>query len=87
MILKTISGLIGIDPSVEFTKDYFKKQRGIFDLRMKISPKSTLPTLEFPRYPQVFEYKYGFVPGLSILDLLFNVGPEAGNYLERLVVK
>jgi hypothetical protein len=33
------------------------------------------------RYAQVFESKFGFVPELSILDLLFNVGPEARLYL------
>ena len=32
--------------------------------------------LERP-YWQVFREKFGFVPGLSIMDLLFNEGPEA----------
>ncbi len=32
-------------------------------------------------YPQVFEHKYGFVGGLSGLDLLFNLGPEGVVYL------
>lgn len=30
-----------------------------------------------PPYPQVFEDRFGFVPHLSILDLLFCVGPSA----------
>lgn len=84
-ILKTISGLIGIDPSVEFTNDYLKEPQGLLDLRTKFSPKSYRPLFEFPRYPQVFEYKYGFMPDLSILDLLFNLGPDAGKYLEGIV--
>ena len=33
-------------------------------------------------YPQVFGYKNGFVPGLSIVDLLFNMGPSSLNYLQ-----
>jgi hypothetical protein len=40
----------------------------------------TTPEINKP-YPQVFEEKYGFVSDLSILDLLFNMGPEAGYYL------
>jgi hypothetical protein len=86
-ILQTICGLIGIGPSVDFTKDYIKEQHGLLDLRTKFSTKSTLNIIEFPRYQQVFEYKFGFIPGLSILDLLFNLGPEAGSYLDRIVVK
>lgn len=34
-------------------------------------------------YFQVFEHKYGFIPDLSILDLLFNLGPEAISYLKK----
>lgn len=32
-------------------------------------------------YPQVFRYKYAFQPDLSILDLLFCMGPVAREYL------
>ncbi len=34
-------------------------------------------------YHQVFQQKFGFIPNLSIIDLLFNIGPETGTYLER----
>lgn len=36
----------------------------------------------FETYTQVFNNKHGFIPNLSILDLLFNEGPNALNYLE-----
>lgn len=32
-------------------------------------------------YPQVFEDRHGFQPGLSVLDLLSNQGPMAGEWL------
>ena len=36
------------------------------------------------RYNQVFMEKHGFIPNLSILDLLFNLGPESADYLYNL---
>ena len=33
-------------------------------------------------YPQVFEERHGFIPNLSILDLLFNEGTNALDYLK-----
>lgn len=35
-----------------------------------------------PVYRQVFEERHGFLPGLSILDLLFNCGPVAKTLLK-----
>ncbi|MCK9400019.1 MAG: WbqC family protein [Bacteroidales bacterium] len=86
-ILKTISALLGIDLNIQFTQDYEKKPGSMLDLRSAISPKKYQPFNQFPKYPQVFDYKYGFVPNLSILDLLFNMGPEAGRYLDKIVMK
>jgi hypothetical protein len=40
---------------------------------------------QFEPYPQVFSHKYGFIPDLSILDLLFNLGPEVKKYLELIL--
>jgi len=33
------------------------------------------------KYNQVFMEKHGFIPNLTILDLLFNLGPESSDYL------
>ena len=40
-------------------------------------------SLERPYY-QVFSHKYGFVGGLSVMDLLFNEGPDSILYLKKL---
>ena len=50
------------------------------DFRYKISPKNE--SQFFVReYIQVFNNNYKFVHGLSIIDLIFNMGPEASGYL------
>ena len=37
-------------------------------------------------YPQVFQEKNEFIPNLSILDLIFNIGPESTEYLKNLSI-
>jgi len=44
-------------------------------------------TIDFPPYNQAFDTRFGFVSEVSILDLLFSKGPEAGIYIENLQVK
>ena len=56
---------------------------GFMDFREVIHAKHPQDDPEFqPRsYWQVFQHRYGFQPNLSILDLLFCMGPEAVFYL------
>jgi len=53
----------------------------IEDARNKWSPKNFQQAELGFQYTQVFEEKIGFQNNLSILDLLFNTGPEARNLL------
>lgn len=56
------------------------------DLRNIISPKTKLiKDVDFKpvEYTQVFSNRFGFVQNLSILDLLFNAGPEAEKILHE----
>lgn len=39
---------------------------------------------DMPAYYQVRAHRQGFIPGLSVLDLIFNLGPEAPLYLRGL---
>ena len=53
------------------------------DYREAINPKHPQPDPDFEPKPyyQVYQQKHGFLPNLSILDLLFNMGPESIFYL------
>ena len=51
------------------------------DLRNAIHPKKP-PVIPVKPYYQVFSDKYGFQENCSVIDLLFNLGPEAGNWLK-----
>ncbi|QXV64667.1 WbqC family protein [Mucilaginibacter sp. 21P] len=65
---------------VSFTDTYETEYPGLTDLRNAFNAKATLAT-EQKQYFQVFEERNGFLPNLSIVDLLFNQGPQAANYL------
>ena len=53
------------------------------DFREAICPKHPLPDSDFEPKPyyQVYQQKHGFLPNLSILELLFNMGNESILYL------
>lgn len=69
--------LLDIQPRVRFTEVYVREAEG--DYREIIRPKNAGPDADFqPRpYYQVYASKHGFLPNLSILDLLMNMGPES----------
>jgi hypothetical protein len=63
------------------TKVYQKNIENGTDFRHLVNAKKETP-YSLESYTQVFGNKHGFIPNLSILDLLFNEGPNALNYLE-----
>ncbi|MFC2296145.1 MAG: WbqC family protein [Prevotella sp.] len=83
-ITRKMCELLDIHPQIAFTEAYASaEEEGVTDFRDAIRPKHPLPDDGFRlrRYYQVYEQKHGFQPNLSILDLLFNEGPEAVLYL------
>lgn len=52
------------------------------DFRFSIHPKRPMPEIPLKPWYQVFKEKAGgFTPGLSILDLLFNEGPDSISFI------
>lgn len=67
-----------LDVTLNFTAEYTREQE--LDFRMAYDAKSGHQDRSFSSYFQVFEDRKGFIPNLSIADLLFNQGPQARFY-------
>ena len=89
-IRQKVCELIDIHPNVSYSTEFTSdtnpqtstprhQPSDIADFRVVINAKHPLPDADFtPRsYWQVFQHKHGFLPNLSILDLLFNMGTES----------
>jgi hypothetical protein len=78
-----ICGLLDIDVNIKYTSQYTENTDS--DFRNSISPKNKGADDSFrsPQYYQVFKDRNGFIPNLSIVDLLFNMGPESVLYLAQ----
>lgn len=87
-IIRLLAEMAGISCEISFTEEFRREPDcGTLDLRERISPKykggSLLSELEIEKpYYQVFSHKQGFLPNLSMLDLLCNEGPNAISYLK-----
>jgi hypothetical protein len=81
---------VGIQADIRITQDFIPSGSNEYgeDLREVIHPKrdnDILKKLQLEKpYFQVFAQKYGFISNLSIMDLLFNEGPESILYLKKL---
>jgi len=71
---------IKLNAEIKFTET-FDKSNSLEDFRYSIHPKNEIVALNFKTYPQLFSEKFPFVPNLSCIDLLFNAGPYAKDYL------
>ena len=84
-LLNTLLQLLEIKVTVIMSERYFKTSNSFNDYRVSIHPKKQKqesdPYFIQKNYIQVFSDKHGFKENLSIIDLLFNEGPNARNIL------
>ena len=94
-ILNVVNDFIGLSPKIINTSNFIPiKQSKYTDYRFSIHPKKNkFHKVQTPikvsdnsfttakPYLQVFSEKFDFVPNLSILDLIMNLGQESISYL------
>lgn len=80
--LKAILKMLKVKKEISYTSDYVKEAEEDFrNLFVKRPVENQSPITP---YYQVFENKFPFAPDLSVLDLIFNEGPEAMDYINAL---
>jgi hypothetical protein len=82
IVCKCLRMKIEFDKTTEYFHEIDNSQ--IKDFRYLVNGKKDISVFE--TYTQVFDDKYGFLNNLSILDLLFNEGKYAVDYLKNQVL-
>ncbi len=95
-ILKYLLKKLRIDCEISYTDQYIYATTApttqlpsydglspITDFRTLLCVKHVQYPVILPPYSQVFDTRFGFQPNLTVLDLLFNLGPESIEYLQN----
>jgi len=81
-ILEVVFTALGVEKPIRFTDHYEKTPVLVTDQRSAMIGKNS--QISLPPYTQCFSEKFGFLSDLSIIDLIFNLGPESQNYLVKI---
>jgi len=82
---EAVNKCIGVKNKLRLSDEFMSPEDAPNDFRYCISPKikEAITGYTEPVYIQAFSDRYGFVPGLSIIDMLFNNGPGTHALLQR----
>lgn len=93
---EALKSAYGMSPFFEYYADdilpfFTRRWDFLFDYNMEITqkmkeligplPVDKIPSIDNRTYYQTFHLRHGFIPDLSVLDLLFNMGPESILYI------
>ena len=82
--LELVFECLGMPFDYEVTDEYFHEHIDMKDFRSLAQGKKDYTVVS--EYPQVFADKHGFISNLSVLDVLFNEGRFALDYLKQQTV-
>ncbi len=80
-LLLLVLQLLKVQPAHGYTEHYQKNYEAMTDYRDRIHPKKKDEPDQGKPYYQVFGDRHGFIPDLSVVDLLFNQGPQAALFI------
>lgn len=85
IVLKCLRMKVEYDKTIEYFPQVASSE--ITDFRNLVDGKKDIS--EFTKYTQVFDDKHGFINNLSVLDLIFNEGKYAIDYLkeQRIIIR
>lgn len=82
-LLQFVFDALDTELTIRYTNSYMQSSE-VNDYRNLIHPKRQIPPefqADLRPYYQTFADKHGFMPNLSVIDLLFNMGSEAVDFL------
>ena len=77
---KLILDLLESNQDINYSQEYDLKTP------LKDYRKYSFSTDNIIKYDQVFSQENGFINNLSIIDLIFNLGPESNSYLKKCII-
>lgn len=90
-IINTISTILSLKTDIILFSEFRGEMNELADIRNNIDPKARYHKKDdlFTqiKYSQVFSDRFEFIPDLSMIDLIFNHGPDAAAILQNSVIR